>query len=96
MCDGDERRQPLEAQPCGQVLPACTTGPPYETDANTATLAGRATMLRHGITADDAFLRLRRQARNANRTVNDVAEAVTLNYSLFGERRPTGDGADAP
>ena len=40
-------------------------------------------MERHGITADEAFARLRRQARNTNHTLNDVAEAVTLSYRLF-------------
>ena len=40
-------------------------------------------MERHGITADEAFARLRRQARNTNHTLNDVAEAVTLSYALF-------------
>ena len=40
-------------------------------------------MERHGITADEAFARLRRQARNTNHTLNDVAEAVTLSYPLF-------------
>lgn len=40
-------------------------------------------MERHGITANEAFERLRREARNTNHTVNDVAEAVTLTYPLF-------------
>lgn len=44
-------------------------------------------MERHGITADEAFARLRRQARNTNHALNDVAEAVTLSYPLF--RPPT-------
>jgi response regulator NasT len=40
-------------------------------------------MERHGITADEAFGRLRRHARNTNRTVNDVAEAVIESHLLF-------------
>jgi AmiR/NasT family two-component response regulator len=40
-------------------------------------------MERHGITADETFERLRRHARNTNRTVTDVSEAVTLTYTLF-------------
>ena len=40
-------------------------------------------MERRGITASEAFERLRRQARNTNHTVTDVAEGVTLTYPLF-------------
>jgi response regulator NasT len=42
-------------------------------------------MERHGITADGAFGRLRRQARGTNHTLTDVAEAVTLSHPLFGQ-----------
>jgi ANTAR domain len=38
---------------------------------------------RHGITADQAFAELRSRARNTNKTVVDVAQAVTLSYPLF-------------
>jgi response regulator NasT len=49
-------------------------------------------MERHAITADEAFARLRRHARNTNRTLIDVAEAVTLSYALFHrERDQPGD-----
>jgi AmiR/NasT family two-component response regulator len=57
-------------------------------------------MERHGITAHEAFTRLRRQARNTNHTLNDVAEAVMLSYPLFRlpsptlEHAKTGVGAD--
>ncbi|MFL5859204.1 MAG: ANTAR domain-containing response regulator [Solirubrobacteraceae bacterium] len=40
-------------------------------------------MERHGLSARDAFESLRQHARNTNQTVYDVAEAVTLSYSLF-------------
>lgn len=50
-------------------------------------------MERHGITADDAFARLRRQARNTNHTLNDVAEAVALSYPLF---RPPPPAVEPP
>ncbi|MFL5863099.1 MAG: ANTAR domain-containing response regulator [Solirubrobacteraceae bacterium] len=40
-------------------------------------------MERHGLSARDAFEGLRQHARNTNQTVYDVAEAVTLSYSLF-------------
>ncbi|HYB25284.1 MAG TPA: ANTAR domain-containing protein [Solirubrobacteraceae bacterium] len=45
-------------------------------------------MDRHGITADQAFAELRNRARNTNKTVVDVAQAVTLSYPLF-KPRPT-------
>jgi AmiR/NasT family two-component response regulator len=45
-------------------------------------------MERHGITADQAFAELRNRARNTNKTVVDVAQAVTLSYPLF-KPRPT-------
>jgi response regulator NasT len=50
-------------------------------------------MERHGVTADEAFARLRRQARNTNRTLNDVAEAVTLSYPLFRQPTPMVEAA---
>jgi len=40
-------------------------------------------MERHGISADEAFARLRTRARNTNQTVLDVARAVTVSYPLF-------------
>jgi len=45
-------------------------------------------MDRHRITADQAFAELRSRARNTNKTVVDVAQAVTLSYPLF-KPRPT-------
>ena len=45
-------------------------------------------MERHGLTADQAFAELRSRARNTNKTVVDVAQAVTLSYPLF-KPRPT-------
>ena len=42
---------------------------------------------RHGISADQAFAELRSRARNANQSVFDVAQAVTLSYPLFKPRR---------
>lgn len=50
-------------------------------------------MERHGISADEAFGRLRRQARNTNHTLNDVAEAVTLSYPLFRAPTPVAEQA---
>ena len=47
-------------------------------------------MERHGLSARDAFGSLRQHARNTNQTVYDVAEAVTLSYSLF-RSPPTGE-----
>ena len=47
-------------------------------------------MERHGLSARDAFESLRQHARNTNQTVYDVAEAVTLSYSLF-RSSPTGE-----
>jgi response regulator NasT len=47
-------------------------------------------MERHGLGARDAFESLRQHARNTNQTVYDVAEAVTLSYSLF-RSPPTGE-----
>jgi AmiR/NasT family two-component response regulator len=43
-------------------------------------------MERHGIGADEAFAELRRRARNTNKSVLDVAQAVTLSYPLFKAR----------
>jgi AmiR/NasT family two-component response regulator len=40
-------------------------------------------MERHGLSARQAFESLRQHARNTNQNVYDVAEAVTLSYSLF-------------
>jgi AmiR/NasT family two-component response regulator len=40
-------------------------------------------MERHGLSARQAFESLRQHARNTNQHVYDVAEAVTLSYSLF-------------
>lgn len=51
-------------------------------------------MERHGITADEAFARLRRQARNTNHTVNDVSEAVTLSYPLSRPPPPSAELAE--
>ena len=46
-------------------------------------------MERDGITADQAFAeRHHSRARNTNKTVVDVAQAVTLSYPLF-KPRPT-------
>ena len=42
-------------------------------------------MERYGITADAAFARLRRQARNTNRRLVEVAEALALTYPLYRE-----------
>jgi response regulator NasT len=50
-------------------------------------------MERYGITADEAFARLRHQARNTNHTLNDVAEAVTLTYPLFRQPTPVVEAA---
>ena len=49
-------------------------------------------MERHGITADEAFAELRSRARSTNTSVVDVAEAVTLSYSLFQPRHAADDG----
>jgi AmiR/NasT family two-component response regulator len=43
-------------------------------------------MERHGISADEAFTELRSRARNTNKSVFDVAQAVTLSYPLFKSR----------
>jgi response regulator NasT len=48
-------------------------------------------MQRHGITADEAFARLRRQARDRNSSLFDVAEAVLMSYPLF-----RSDDGEAP
>ena len=52
-------------------------------------------MERHGLSARDAFESLRQHARNTNQTVYDVAEAVTLSYSLF-RSPPTGEDSPKP
>lgn len=48
-------------------------------------------MERHGIGPDEAFAELRGRARNANQSVFEVAQAVTLSYPLF-KQRPTEPG----
>ena len=48
-------------------------------------------MERHGITADEAFAELRARARNTNRSVFEVARAVTLSYPLFKPRPVESD-----
>ena len=45
-------------------------------------------MERQGISADEAFSRLRRQARNTNHTLSDVAEAITMSYLLLRGSSP--------
>ena len=49
-------------------------------------------MERHGVSADAAFAELRSRARSTNSTVVDVAEAVTLSYTLFQPGSPPDDG----
>jgi len=48
-------------------------------------------MERHGVSADEAFAELRSRARNTNRSVFEVARAVTLSYPLFKPRPVESD-----
>ena len=43
-------------------------------------------MERHGISPDEAFAELRSRARNTNKSVFDIAQAVTVSYPLFKPR----------
>ena len=43
-------------------------------------------MERHGVSPDEAFAELRTRARTTNRSVFDVAQAVTISYPLFKPR----------
>jgi AmiR/NasT family two-component response regulator len=53
-------------------------------------------MERHGLTDRQAFDRLRAHARSNNRTVVDVAAAVTEGHALLGASGGADGGADRP
>ena len=48
-------------------------------------------MEHHGISPDEAFAELRTRARNTNQSVFEVAQAVTVSYTLFKERPVEAD-----